>query len=88
MMWKGPELCTTITDKCVGIDKCGRCLERCIFDANINQEGKVSVNAKKCMGCGLCVSTCIGQTREMSIRRDYEHDHRVPAEILTGGYWA
>lgn len=84
MMWKGPEICVSDVNKCMGMEKCGKCIDRCIFDANVETDGIVSVNAEKCMGCGLCVSTCPGQARTMAVRDDYKHDHQVPAEILLG----
>lgn len=84
MMWKGPEICKSEAEKCIGADQCGKCMDRCIFDANIIRNGKVLVDAGKCMGCSLCVSTCPGGARTMEVREDYAHDHQVPAEILLG----
>jgi len=83
-MWKGPEICSSDSDKCVGVEKCGKCLDRCIFNANMIVENKVIFNAEKCMGCGLCISNCAGKSRMMVERKDYAHDHQVPAEILLG----
>jgi NAD-dependent dihydropyrimidine dehydrogenase PreA subunit len=82
MLWKGPEICQSSPDACVGAASCGKCLERCIFNANRVNAGKVVVNPEKCMGCGLCVSTCPGKARQMITRHDYPHNHIVPAEIL------
>jgi len=65
-------------------EKCGNCIKRCIFDANLKINGKSAVNSEKCMGCGLCVSNCLGRARQMAVRHDYSHDHQVPAEILLG----
>jgi len=84
MMWKGPEICQSDSDKCLNVSTCGKCLDRCIFNANKIVDNKVIVNTEKCMGCGLCVSTCTGQSRMMVVRKDYAHDHQVPAEILLG----
>ena len=82
MLWKGPEVCQSSADACIGEKSCGKCLERCIFDANSVNGGKVSVNPEKCMGCGLCISTCRGKARQMIKRHDYRHDEKVPADIL------
>ena len=84
MMWKGPERCESQPARCLGPDTCGKCLDRCIFDANLIRDNTVSVDDAKCMGCGLCVSTCPGQARTMTIRNDYAHEHQVPADILLG----
>ena len=37
---------------------CGKCVERCVFEARSMKDGKKQYNAAKCFGCGLCVSTC------------------------------
>jgi Fe-S-cluster-containing hydrogenase component 2 len=37
---------------------CEACLERCQMEALTLVEGAVSLNLKRCIGCGLCVSTC------------------------------
>jgi hypothetical protein len=84
MVWKGPEICLSDISKCIGIGKCGKCMERCIFSACVEVDGKVTVVSDKCMGCGFCVTTCPGQAREMAVRQDYAHNDKIPAEILIG----
>jgi Pyruvate/2-oxoacid:ferredoxin oxidoreductase delta subunit len=84
MIWKGPEICVSDPGKCVGGKTCGKCKERCIFSACMEDDGRVTVDSGKCMGCGLCVSTCPGQSRRMVARQDYAHNDKVPAEILIG----
>jgi Pyruvate/2-oxoacid:ferredoxin oxidoreductase delta subunit len=79
-----PRICVSDLSKCIGPDTCGKCIERCIFSACEKVDGKVAVVGDKCMGCGLCVSTCPVQSRRMRIRRDYAHNDKVPAGILTG----
>jgi len=37
---------------------CGRCLERCIFNARKIVNGKSIIVEDNCMGCGLCTTTC------------------------------
>jgi len=38
---------------------CGECVERCIFEArSMNEAGELRYEAAKCLGCGLCVTTC------------------------------
>jgi Na+-translocating ferredoxin:NAD+ oxidoreductase RNF subunit RnfB len=84
LLWSGPEVATHDRSLCVGIDKCGHCLERCIFDANIIVDGKSELNLDKCMGCGLCVETCLGKARSMVRRKDYKHHDQIPVDILLG----
>lgn len=84
MIWKGPEICVSDLVKCIGWQSCGKCIDRCIFNACRKIDGKVSVVSDKCMGCGLCVSTCPWQSRLMVERQDYAHNDKVSAEILIG----
>lgn len=84
MMWKGPEICVSDSETCIGVSTCGNCISRCIFDANRIVKDKVLVDSEKCMGCGLCVRGCRGRSRQMTVRNDYAHDHQVPADILLG----
>jgi NAD-dependent dihydropyrimidine dehydrogenase PreA subunit len=37
---------------------CGRCVERCPFEAWSAGGGGTTFDATRCFGCGLCVSTC------------------------------
>ncbi len=82
--YAGPEIAGHDPSKCVGKKKCGNCLERCIYTANQALNDTITFDASKCMGCGLCVSTCIGEARAMKVRDDYRHNHQVAAEILLG----
>ena len=82
--YKGPEIVEHAPTKCIGEAKCGQCLRRCIYSANHAAGDAIFFNAEKCMGCGLCVTTCKGDTRSMVIRKDYRHGHQIPSEILLG----
>jgi Fe-S-cluster-containing hydrogenase component 2 len=42
-------------DACVG---CGKCANRCSFDAVRVERGKSVVDAQRCVGCGQCCATC------------------------------
>jgi NAD-dependent dihydropyrimidine dehydrogenase PreA subunit len=84
MIWKGPEICISDLNKCIGWQNCGKCRDRCIFGACVEEGEKVTIVSEKCMGCGLCLSTCPGQARRMIPRKDYAHNDKVPAEILIG----
>jgi ferredoxin len=42
-------------DLCVG---CGRCVERCHFDAFALEGGRARCDRSRCRGCGLCAETC------------------------------
>ena len=83
-LYPGPEMVVYDPGQCVGEEQCGRCLDRCMFGANLVVDGEISLDAGKCMGCGLCVSTCAGKARTMTERRDYQGERQVPAEILLG----
>jgi len=45
-------------EKCVGVEKCGKCFKVCIYDALKEVRRKAMVNQKNCIGCGLCEITC------------------------------
>ncbi|MEA3221903.1 MAG: hypothetical protein U9P49_01885 [Thermodesulfobacteriota bacterium] len=83
-LYPGPEIVSHDPKLCIGVEKCGHCIERCIFDANIIAGDKVDVDLKKCMGCGLCVSTCSGKARSMVRRKDYSRQDTIPEELLLG----
>jgi ferredoxin len=73
----GPDVVALATDKCV---KCGKCVERCHFEAN-SLDGTGHVELAKCYGCGLCVSTCAGGARTMVERRPYRNRY-YPVELI------
>ena len=37
---------------------CGACEERCSFEVRIIQDAELAFDPEKCVGCGLCVTTC------------------------------
>ncbi|MFX0122574.1 MAG: ATP-binding protein [Candidatus Hodarchaeota archaeon] len=37
---------------------CGKCIDRCHFNAREKVDGVLHYNLKNCVGCGLCVSIC------------------------------
>jgi len=43
-----PSLCT----------QCGKCITRCHFDAAFLEHNRPRIHSLRCMGCGVCVSTC------------------------------
>ena len=82
---KGPEICKQDPGKCLGIEKCGKCLERCPFGVNKADGDAVIFDQSKCMGCELCVTTCQGGARELEIREDYEFEHIMSKTLLLAG---
>ncbi|MEW6441072.1 MAG: 4Fe-4S binding protein [bacterium] len=84
MLAAGPERIVASPERCLGREKCGRCIERCMFGANFVADDEVQVDPGKCLGCGLCVSTCSGGARKMAPRSDYALGHLVPLELLLG----
>jgi len=60
-------------DYIVAVDKntcvdCGKCADRCIFDAQVVENSKVIFRQEKCYGCGLCVTTCPTGAIQMVLR--------------------
>ena len=37
---------------------CGACVERCVFDARVFDDGIMTYHTDACLGCGLCVPVC------------------------------
>ena len=83
-MLPGPEIVELDENKCVGISKCGKCLKRCILQANHAVGDKSRVDDQKCLGCGLCTSTCDGGARKLKIRSNYKFDDVIAKRILLG----
>lgn len=82
----GPEIVSLDESKCVGCDTCGKCIDRCMFDANfIGEDGKSRVNYSMCLGCGLCTTTCPTGARTLRPRPDYQHEDTVTTRILLAG---
>ena len=56
----------TDMEKCV---HCGECVDRCVFDARVWEDGQMSYKADLCYGCGLCVTTCHENATVLKLRR-------------------
>jgi Pyruvate/2-oxoacid:ferredoxin oxidoreductase delta subunit len=54
------------TNKCI---TCGKCVERCVFQARSIREGSIIHDQAKCFGCGLCVSTCPAEAIDLVPRK-------------------
>lgn len=80
----GPEIIRYDAHKCMGIAECGRCLERCVLKACGDRDGKSAVALERCLGCGLCTSTCRGGARTLVPRADYRHEDILTTRILLG----
>jgi Na+-translocating ferredoxin:NAD+ oxidoreductase subunit B len=46
---------------------CNLCLDRCQMDALSQIDGQMTLNRDRCIGCGLCVTTC--PTRSLRLQR-------------------
>lgn len=80
----GPEIVDYDPDQCIGVDSCGHCLTRCVLQACDVEDDIVTTDLAKCLGCGLCVSTCLGNARSLIPRSNYQHEDVLTTEILLG----
>ena len=53
-----PDVCT----------HCGDCIEPCVFEARVWQDGRMYYDAVDCYGCGLCVPVCPAEATGMQRR--------------------
>ena len=61
-------------EKC---SKCNKCIEKCFYKAGLfDSNGIPVVDKDKCMGCGLCLSSCEAGIRSM-YREPKEEFHRI-----------
>lgn len=60
---------------------CGNCAKRCLFAAIKMVDDKPVYDKSKCMGCGLCVTTCEGGIRKMSRQPKEPFHHYTIDEI-------
>jgi len=51
---------------------CGKCVERCQFEARCLEDGSMRFDRAKCFGCGVCVTTC--PTQSISLVRRASKD--------------
>jgi Pyruvate/2-oxoacid:ferredoxin oxidoreductase delta subunit len=47
---------------------CGKCIERCVFEARRWKDERMEYDEAACYGCGLCVSVCPGGATAMEPR--------------------
>ena len=84
-MGAGPEIVRLDKSKCLGIENCGKCIERCKLKAcTTDADGKSGTILDDCLGCGLCVSTCQGGARTLIPRDNYMHEDIITTKILLG----
>lgn len=66
---RGRNVAVTDISKCKGNENCGKCFERCPFEARTVKGAVSDVDEKKCYGCGLCFMSCDSGATEL-IRRE------------------
>ena len=57
----------TDSDACT---HCGDCIEPCVFEARVWEDGQMRYDAAACYGCGLCVPVCLVEATVMQRRND------------------
>lgn len=76
---KGTHRARVDTAACRGIEECGACIERCPFDARSQgPDGKSSVDADVCFGCGVCVVSCTGEATVLERRKGARLAYAAP----------
>jgi ferredoxin len=81
---KGRSIARVVEDKCVGAEKCGACVKRCVFEAvRVTEDGKIKIYEPRCYGCGLCVTGCPRGGMELVPREGGRYAFVSPA-ILYG----
>jgi len=83
MLLPGPYTTRQNSRACLGPEECGVCIERCPYQANYTDGGRVKLDPDKCMGCGLCVTTCKGRARTLERREGYT-GHLLPWDYIKG----
>ena len=90
-LYPGPFRAVQDPARCLGQAECGACLSRCHFGANRVADGKVGLDPARCLGCGLCVTTCRGKARRLEPRPGYrgrllpwEHEQDAAQDELLG----
>lgn len=60
-------------DKCLGMEKCGKCIQQCpvnIFEKQVDIPGIAAGNEDECTLCDICLSAC--EPSAISIDKLYE----------------
>jgi Pyruvate/2-oxoacid:ferredoxin oxidoreductase delta subunit len=61
--------------------ECGTCLERCQMEALRRDDGGITLDLGRCIGCGLCVSTCPTKSLTL-VRKPSPEQPDVPETMM------
>lgn len=81
-LYCGPETVAFDSAKCLGMEKCGRCVEACIFHAIQASKTHPLLSETNCMGCGQCVRVCKTGAKTMRTKNNYPHKDKIPLSVL------
>lgn len=63
---KSEQIIEFTSETCI---QCGACLRRCYFDVFSKENGEITADISKCIGCGICATAC--PTNSLKLKERY-----------------